>query len=160
MLRSPANRREYGPVAQWLELAAHNRLVGGSSPPGPTTHSGICGDFLAGSEKPRIGGVPCEGLVSTEAQLDVRGQFVAHVSARKIPFPGNRDCGSKRRGSNAELLHRISSIGWINLRPAHAIRNPMWCLLEKPRTWRSFGRDPGRGLPTQMWCEISGSGVE
>src|SRR5215831_11993860 len=26
-----------GPVAQWSELAAHNRLVGGSSPPGPTT---------------------------------------------------------------------------------------------------------------------------
>ncbi len=25
-----------GPVAQWLEPAAHNRLVGGSSPPGPT----------------------------------------------------------------------------------------------------------------------------
>ena len=28
-----------GPVAQWLEPTAHNRLVGGSSPPGPTTHS-------------------------------------------------------------------------------------------------------------------------
>jgi predicted RNase H-like HicB family nuclease len=26
-----------GPVAQWSELAAHNRLVGGSSPPGPTS---------------------------------------------------------------------------------------------------------------------------
>lgn len=25
-----------GPVAQWLEPAAHNRLVGGSSPSGPT----------------------------------------------------------------------------------------------------------------------------
>src|SRR5580704_7679381 len=28
-----------GPVAQWLEPAAHNGLVGGSSPPGPTTQS-------------------------------------------------------------------------------------------------------------------------
>jgi hypothetical protein len=27
-----------GPVAQWSELAAHNRLVGGSSPPGPTNN--------------------------------------------------------------------------------------------------------------------------
>src|SRR3954471_21189675 len=36
LLRRP---RGAGPVAQWLELAAHNRLVGGSSPPGPTTHS-------------------------------------------------------------------------------------------------------------------------
>ena len=25
-----------GPVAQWLEPTAHNGLVGGSSPPGPT----------------------------------------------------------------------------------------------------------------------------
>jgi hypothetical protein len=28
--------RRVGPVAQWLELTAHNRLVGGSSPSGPT----------------------------------------------------------------------------------------------------------------------------
>lgn len=28
--------RPAGPVAQWLEPAAHNRLVGGSSPSGPT----------------------------------------------------------------------------------------------------------------------------
>ena len=26
----------FGPVAQWLEPTAHNGLVGGSSPPGPT----------------------------------------------------------------------------------------------------------------------------
>lgn len=31
-----------GPVAQWLEPAAHNRLVGGSSPSGPT----ITFDFI------------------------------------------------------------------------------------------------------------------
>src|SRR5262249_35429370 len=34
--------RSAGAVAQWLELAAHNRLVGGSSPPGPTTSFGRC----------------------------------------------------------------------------------------------------------------------
>src|SRR5262245_47158248 len=28
-----------GPVAQWLEPTAHNGLVGGSSPPGPTSLS-------------------------------------------------------------------------------------------------------------------------
>src|SRR5437899_14736 len=41
--RPPCVRR--GPVAQWLEPAAHNGLVGGSNPPGPTTHSGATGDF-------------------------------------------------------------------------------------------------------------------
>src|SRR5262249_49628725 len=32
--RRPLSR--FGPVAQWLEPAAHNGLVGGSNPPGPT----------------------------------------------------------------------------------------------------------------------------
>ena len=31
-------RRSAGPVAQWLEPTAHNGLVAGSSPAGPTTH--------------------------------------------------------------------------------------------------------------------------
>ena len=31
-----SHRARVGPVAQWLELTAHNRLVGGSSPSGPT----------------------------------------------------------------------------------------------------------------------------
>ena len=33
-----------------------------------------------------------------------QGNFVAFVSAHKIPFPGNRDSGSKRHGSNADQL--------------------------------------------------------
>src|SRR5580704_5619896 len=37
-----AERGRYGPVAQWSELAAHNRLVGGSSPPGPTNNFLSC----------------------------------------------------------------------------------------------------------------------
>ena len=37
-------KQAWGPIAQWLELTAHNRLVSGSSPGGPTilflsTHS-------------------------------------------------------------------------------------------------------------------------
>ena len=39
-----------GPVAQWLEPAAHNGLVGGSNPPGPTRQSEACGDFPEGRE--------------------------------------------------------------------------------------------------------------
>src|SRR6185295_17736468 len=46
-----------GPVAQWSEPAAHNRLVGGSSPPGPTTHSSLTGDFPTTCEMCRFGGI-------------------------------------------------------------------------------------------------------
>ena len=35
----PAARKAAGPVAQWLEPTAHNGLVAGSSPAGPTTKS-------------------------------------------------------------------------------------------------------------------------
>jgi hypothetical protein len=34
-----------GPVAQWLEPAAHNGLVAGSSPAGPTSLRSLCGHF-------------------------------------------------------------------------------------------------------------------
>src|ERR1700722_6418336 len=36
--------------------------------------------------------------------VNFSGCFVAFVSAHKIPFPGNRDAGSKRRGSNSGQL--------------------------------------------------------
>ncbi|MET4278090.1 hypothetical protein ABIB68_006491 [Bradyrhizobium sp. F1.2.2] len=39
--RSPASRLAAGPVAQWLEPAAHNGLVAGSSPAGPTSANPI-----------------------------------------------------------------------------------------------------------------------
>jgi hypothetical protein len=36
--------------------------------------------------------------------LVFRSRFGAFVSAGKIPFPGNRDFGSKRRGSTALII--------------------------------------------------------
>src|SRR5690606_7235360 len=36
--RAPPNQVAAGPVAQWSEQGAHNALVGGSSPSGPTRH--------------------------------------------------------------------------------------------------------------------------
>src|SRR5262249_10321889 len=36
--RAARGRPAAGPVAQWLEPAAHNRLVAGSSPAGPTNN--------------------------------------------------------------------------------------------------------------------------
>ena len=46
------------------------------------------------------------GPVSTTTSFDLPGPFGAFVSAREIPFPGNGDFGSKRRGSNVQLLSR------------------------------------------------------
>src|SRR5262245_27178327 len=39
----PLESARIGPVAQWLEPTAHNGLVGGSSPPGPTIFNAFGG---------------------------------------------------------------------------------------------------------------------
>src|SRR3984893_16855512 len=54
------------PVAQSLEPAAHNGLVGGSNPPGPTTQSRVCGDFPKPRKWSRFGGILRGRVVSTE----------------------------------------------------------------------------------------------
>ena len=45
-----SSRSPEGPVAQWLEPAAHNGLVAGSSPAGPTTRT-IPGSGLRNLER-------------------------------------------------------------------------------------------------------------
>src|SRR5580700_7708894 len=76
-------RGRRGPVAQWSELAAHNRLVGGSSPPGPTTQPYANGDFSVHCEMPRTGEIRTRLFVSTSHPLDFGGCFGAFVSGRQ-----------------------------------------------------------------------------
>src|SRR5262245_22942030 len=89
---TPGSRHMWtaGPVAQWSELAAHNRLVGGSSPPGPTTQSCTNGDFPVQCESPRIGGDLCTHFISAICRLDCRDRFEVFVSALE-------NCVSRRR---------------------------------------------------------------
>ncbi len=75
------------PVAQSLEPAAHNGLVGGSNPPGPTTQSCATGDFLKVYERPRIGGDRCDRSFTETARYS-RQVVSAHFSlAPKSRFP-------------------------------------------------------------------------
>jgi hypothetical protein len=97
----PPERPCAGPVAQWLEPTAHNGLVGGSSPPGPTTQSCATGDFLKVYERPRIGGDLSDGSFSENTQSRLGGRYCAFFSGLEIPFPGNRDRERQRLGSNA-----------------------------------------------------------
>ena len=90
-----AQARRRGTAARQL----HNDLVRSSSPAGSTTHSRSNGDFPEPRDSPRIGGVAWRDFVSAPASLNLQGRFGLFVSALKIPFPGNRDFGSKRRGS-------------------------------------------------------------
>ena len=105
----PASER-IGPVAQWLEPTAHNGLVGGSSPPGPTTQSCATGDFLKVYERPRIGGDLCDGSFSETTLLRVAGRFCAFFSGPEIPFPGNGDRERQRLGSNPGYVEGSPSI--------------------------------------------------
>src|SRR5437763_4570377 len=62
-----------GPVAQWLEPTAHNGLVGGSSPPGPTTHSFEPRDFPDTCKWAAIGGLRRWRFVSAETNFTRSG---------------------------------------------------------------------------------------
>ena len=60
--------------AEHAAMLGHNRLVGGSSPPGPTTtHSRSNGDFLVSGKLPRIGGVVGVAFVSAATTLSLQG---------------------------------------------------------------------------------------
>jgi hypothetical protein len=77
-----------GLVAEWLELATHNRLVGGSSPPGPTTHSDFRRDFPAvwylAPNWPSCG----VSFVSAAVSVNLSGMFRSSLSLRaKFRFP-------------------------------------------------------------------------
>ena len=80
-----------GPLAQYSELATDNRLVGSSSPPSPTTQSRANRDFPNCRGMTRISRVSCARFVSFKREVCLRGHSGAFVSARKNPFPGNRD---------------------------------------------------------------------
>src|SRR5262245_39193379 len=96
-----------GPVAQWLEPAAHNGLVGGSNPPGPTRQSEVCGDFLKAREWARIGGLSCSRLVSETPQLSLGRHFGPLSLAFKKAFPGNGDHKCSETGSNVISLSEV-----------------------------------------------------
>src|SRR5215510_4016510 len=83
-----------------VKPTAHNGLVGGSSPPGPTTQSCVCGDFLTAAESaanwrnfyPRhYLHKDCRGL---------SGEFGRAVSGLGILFPGKTEIGWRETGSN------------------------------------------------------------
>jgi hypothetical protein len=65
---TPREARPDGPVAQWLEPAAHNGLVAGSSPARPTSHFPVLAHFVSSEESPDISercrGRCCLGAVS------------------------------------------------------------------------------------------------
>jgi hypothetical protein len=94
-----------GPVAQYPELAADNRLVASSSPSSPRwrlitawlevrvlsapPHSPSRTEiFLPFVETPRIGAVVCDRSVSANVRSDFGDFLHTFVSGGKIPFPG------------------------------------------------------------------------
>jgi hypothetical protein len=87
----PAAVSRFGPVAQWLEPAAHNGLVGGSNPPGPTRQSFKPLHFRETDKKPAIGGLHLTILVSVETFSSARAILGKLSLGREIPFPGNGD---------------------------------------------------------------------
>src|SRR5216684_4469879 len=132
--------------SQWLESTAHNGLVGGSNPPGPTTQSYATGDFLKEYEKPRIGGI--RATVRSQRRHRYSRQVVsAHFSlAPKSRFPETETARGRdsvrmpvtpkevRASGAAETTRRACRRGAPL--PCHEAAAPRWPL--------SRDRAPGR----------------
>jgi hypothetical protein len=67
-----------------------------------TTQSAVCGDFLKGYERRRIGGDLCVASYAETLSLRSGGRFCAFFSGPRIPFPGNGDRELRRLGSNVD----------------------------------------------------------
>ena len=74
----------------------HNGLVGGSSPPGPTTHSRATGDFLRSREWPRFSGI-IWGLNLCKDAAELGGRFGAFVSGPKSRCPATETGAGRDR---------------------------------------------------------------
>jgi hypothetical protein len=109
-------------------IAAHNRLVAGSSPAGPTTHSAPIGDFLARDELRRIGAVLGPYGTAGDGSPEVGWPFSAVCLWPQNPV------SRKRRPPRAET--RFECGAYCEGRPS------IWC-------WRrhSAGRSARRATP-------------
>jgi hypothetical protein len=112
---------------------AHNGLVGGSSPPGPTTHSRATRDFLKLYERPTFSGITCARSVSAKRSIGLGANSGAFVSGLKISLPGNRDRREQRPVRHRILLrdeakHLVLArpFGWQigKTDDAHSVREP------------------------------------
>ncbi len=82
-----------GPVAQWLEHAAHNRMVEGSSPSGPT-------NFIKFREGD--GRIITDMNLPIEIEIETDGRWIADVQV----LPGCMAYGS----SKEEAISRVQAL--------------------------------------------------
>jgi hypothetical protein len=90
-----------GPVAQWLEPTAHNGLVGGSSPPGPTNKiKGLAIVFVEAAEAvaPVIAGFATRIRERTRGHKKMSTCVDAGVLHRKSFMPNHSDFGRSHGG--------------------------------------------------------------
>ena len=97
-----------GPIAQWSEHPAHNRLVAGSIPAGPTTHRR--GDPCRRRTSMRA----CEGLRARRSWAEASARIEQQHARGKLTARERWTCSSTR-GTFAELdafvTHRATDFG-------------------------------------------------
>jgi hypothetical protein len=146
-LRFIPRERPVGPVAQWLEPAAHNGLVGGSSPSRPTSHTPRPHPLSGADDFSGLFGELSQTGVEFRADRGVIWALRAGTSPRSLPaifqFPrpsaGRRqrpefetpESGSKR--CRAAAKRQKANRGQINvtLGPSRVRATPL-----------AMGRDP------------------
>lgn len=107
------SRRPAGPVAQWSEPAAHNRLVAGSSPAGPTTHLLEAPVYGPGGIPPVVPGLWRWGRSrgrSLRRQRAFEAAFEPAVSGGREPFRG-ASVQRRQRPGFATAAWAVGSVG-------------------------------------------------
>ena len=101
--------RLIGPVAQWLEPAAHNGLVGGSSPSRPTSHARVLARFassvevldISGGYRRRFRPSAVSGVISRCGRCFWRPLSLAaeYIFAGAKGRQGEDECAAERDGA-------------------------------------------------------------
>jgi hypothetical protein len=99
------------------------------------------------SKKPAVRGLVFCDSVSVGVIGSRSGCFGAFVSSRKIAFPGNRDFGSQRLGSNARLLSEKAK--------HQVLLRPFCGQVGEARHAHSMWKPPLDGGPDEIGCQVA-----
>ncbi len=137
-----------GPVAQWLEPAAHNRLVGGSSPSGPTKIFVFTTLFS-----------PVSKMRTKQFWTRFLRIFSALRPATTRRVAGRGTCAESELDAVRHPQEEDATPVWIQFQgQSHRRGLASWRALEQPMATGALRRSAVAARAPQRCCSLGGSG--